>query len=804
MSEVPIAGMGTSATSKIGAALCGQDDVADCVVELGVLGIPYYMFILMVPLRIHELYSCARSLPPRRWPFTNLVKRVCCAFLVVANAGIAAGALMFYDKIYGASYVVITPLIHAFCWVLALLLLDMEYRRYLPQSWLGLRTFWLLTGVSSFARVMLLMWMSVAIPSDLSLALFPHIQRLMQAGRMYPSSGSPAMVEHTIDSGYSPPSVGSPAAMMPPFRPCLKLLDVQVVAKLSPTGQAFTEYKLFTRVYPQVGEAFQITAKRRFKVLKWLDDRLRVMFDHDRFPEFHAKMGSFPPREAVEANPFTRQVGLREYFRNLYTCQIFMVPELLDMVGLNPMVGMKHLNAFQSLSANQLRNEEMARASMRGRGSVSLNLAASTEQQQQLPRLGSSTLTFNRSATRGSPPGSATPSGLLQAPFFLPGLEEPSSSFLGVTTKITGYVAISPGERPGSSLRRTRSELKQSTGDVPSSAIVYYDIATEIPNSEIVYFSSHRFSEFETLALRLRDFLQVRLTVSLPPKLKMPGVSKSAFLEQRREQLEHFLRGLLTDPAVCHCLLLWDFLNVPRSELNHLLDPVWGNGTADALEPGRPNPYPPSPRRFSSSLDTNRASNYATLRTGTFFGRGSVDRVSPSPLSSMAMSREASLSALFGMSAPQSMGVLPETLEEIPALGLEDASGKAELLLYHYDVDCLPEARPKALFIIRFRRMSDGGGSEENWLVQRRYAEFRELYQALHSRLAYDNRAKEILNDLKFPLKALAHRADLEKAQNEERAEMLGIWIGGVVANLEVFDCPALEDFMKRDAIEPY
>ncbi|KAF4751005.1 hypothetical protein FOZ62_031003, partial [Perkinsus olseni] len=153
------------------------------------------------------------------------------------------------------------------------------------------------------------------------------------AGRLYPSSGSQGMIEHTIDSGYSPPSVGSPSMPLPAFRPCLKLLDVQVVAKIGPAGQALTEYKLFTRVYPQAGEAFQITAKRRFKVLKWLDDRLRVMFDYDRFPEFHAKMGSFPPREVVEANPFTRQVGLREYFRTLYTSQIFMVPELLDMVS---------------------------------------------------------------------------------------------------------------------------------------------------------------------------------------------------------------------------------------------------------------------------------------------------------------------------------------------------------------------------------------------------------------------------------------------------------------------------------------
>lgn len=36
---------------------------------------------------------------------------------------------------------------------------------------------------------------------------------------------------------------------------------------------------------------------------------------------------------------------------------------------------------------------------------------------------------------------------------------------------------------------------------------------------------------------------------------------------------------------------------------------------------------------------------------------------------------------------------------------------------------------------------------------------------------------RQILNDLVFPTKVLSHRADLEKAQNEERKEMLGLWI---------------------------
>ncbi|KAF4718439.1 hypothetical protein FOZ62_025755, partial [Perkinsus olseni] len=750
----------------------------------------------------------------------------------------------------------------------------------------------------------------VAIPSDLSLALFPHIQRLMQAGRLYPSSGSQGMIEHTIDSGYSPPSVGSPSMPLPAFRPCLKLLDVQVVAKIGPAGQALTEYKLFTRVYPQAGEAFQITAKRRFKVLKWLDDRLRVMFDYDRFPEFHAKMGSFPPREVVEANPFTRQVGLREYFRTLYTSQIFMVPELLDMlgpagsavamllqpchcsrtsstdlkageevqasglvvayygsedaspeaatavgsitqaifnfplkqfayneildgtfaemmdasdmgcsaalhqlggvkfvelipdilsdpersarVGLNPMSGMKQLNAFVCLSTNQLRVEEKARMSMRGRGrriALGVDIAIVLADSLQ-----------HTSTLNGIP-----------APFSLPGVEEISTSFLGVRTKVTGYVAICPGDRPINSLRRTRSELKQSTGDVLPSSIIYYDISTEIPTSDIVYFSSHRYSEFETLALRLRDFLQVRLIVSLPAKLRMPGVSRTAFLEQRRENLEHFLLGLLADPAVCHCLLLWDFLNVPRSELDHLLDPFWGNGAAEALGPGRSLSPSQSPRRFSSSLDTGRAShnNYATLRSSTILGRSSLDRASPGPLSSMALSRDTSVSGLFGMSAPQSMGVLPETLEESPSLGLEDSTQRAELLLYHYDIDCLPEARPKAFFVLKLFRPSNGSVDPytDQWvLLQRRYSEFRDLYQAVHAHFAHDIRARKtipskILNDLVFPMKALSHRADLEKAQNEERAQMLGQWIAGVVSCIDVLGCPVLEDFMKRDDV---
>ncbi|KAF4744866.1 hypothetical protein FOZ62_020646, partial [Perkinsus olseni] len=140
------------------------------------------------------------------------------------------------------------------------------------------------------------------------------------------------------------------------------------------------------------------------------------------------------------------------------------------------------------------------------------------------------------------------------------------------------------------------------------------------------------------------------------------------------------------------------------------------------------------PRRFSSSLDTGRAShnNYATLRSSTILGRSSLDRASPSPLSSMALSRDTSLSGLFGMSAPQSMGVLPETLEESPSLGLEDSTQRAELVLYHYDIDCLPEARPKAFFVLKLFRPSKGSVDPytDQWvLLQRRYSEFRDLYQ---------------------------------------------------------------------------
>ncbi|EER01038.1 hypothetical protein Pmar_PMAR025137 [Perkinsus marinus ATCC 50983] len=716
-------------SSRVGVALCGEDDVADCVVELGLLMIPYYMFLVMVPLRIHELYSCARSLPPRRWPFTNLVKRVCCASLAVANVGIATAAVVFYDRIYGSCYVVLTYETLVSFVVPASVLVEFTVL-LVPHGYYKLR------------------------PSGMALRVITREDSNV-AGQLYPSSGSQAMIEHTIDSGYSPPSIGSPSAPLPAFRPCLKLLDVQVVAKIGPTGQALTEYKLFTRVYPQAGEAFQITVKRRFKVLKWLDDRLRVLFDHDRFPEFHAKMGSFPPREVVEANPFTRQVGFREYFRTLYTSQMFMVPELLDIVGLNPMKGSKQLSAFMSLSASQLRMEEKARMSMRGRGSVSLDLPTGGEQRFASSAASSS----NRLEARGSP-------------------------LTGVLESRHRYVQfVRPARAIISTRSRGRIDVLPWCGD----------------QGHGVCGGTSRAWTKEFIAANA-DFLQVRLMVSLPAKMRMPGVNRAAFLEQRREQLEHFLRGLLTDPAVCHCLLLWDFLNVPREELIHLLDPLWGNGAAEALGPGRPMSPPVSPRRFSGSWDPRRVSNYATLRGNAMLGRNSFDRMSPSPLTSLTLPRDTSLNGLFGMSAPQSMGVLPETVEEGPEVELESNRQRtAEVVLYHYDVDCLPVAHPKTLFVLKLFRPADDSPYGEEWVIQRRYSEFRELHQVLQSHFVHDARARKILNDLVFPTKVLSHRADLEKAQNEERKEMLGLWIAGIMSSIDVLGCPAMEDFTKRD-----
>ena len=38
------------------------------------------------------------------------------------------------------------------CNVFALALLEMEYERYLPQSWIGLRGFWHLIGIEALVR----------------------------------------------------------------------------------------------------------------------------------------------------------------------------------------------------------------------------------------------------------------------------------------------------------------------------------------------------------------------------------------------------------------------------------------------------------------------------------------------------------------------------------------------------------------------------------------------------------------------------------------------------------------------------
>ena len=81
--------------------------------------------------------------------------------------------------------------------------------------------------------------------------------------------------------------------------------------------------------------------------------------------------------------------------------------------------------------------------------------------------------------------------------------------------------------------------------------VVYYRIVLMTPAG--VFESKHRFSDFQRLNVHLRDFLDIKPSITLPRIVRLPGMfaSPEEFLEDRRTKLEQYLQSIVADyPAV--------------------------------------------------------------------------------------------------------------------------------------------------------------------------------------------------------------------------------------------------------------
>ena len=526
----------------------------DCMVEnLGLL-IPYYLFLLiLLPVRAYEIKLLPPSYPPQWWPLSHTVKRIFSSSIVLTL--LASLILSSIDSDI-KPYLLVSLVFRAGAWMASCWILALEYKRYQPLTWVGLRGFWFLTGIESALRVawssnpsiaisvltiltclleLVLAIVAVWVPSDLNVNLLAHIQRLLlehpsateeelsfsnAVYTLHEDDGTNSRSKEGFQSkrGDTPGWIYSVEEELP-FRPKIDVLDVQVVA-INKDRSIKTVYRIQTRVStdsdpPMVVE---FNAKRRYKELRWLDDRLRACFDHSAFPEQRASMGSFPPREITQADPFARQVAFREYLRRLSQSPFFYCHEFLDMVGVDPRLDSGRL--FESC------------------------LSLQTSEQSKVP---------NRQRKPPTPIGKQVNDVMPWRPPLL------------LSSSGTGSPLVSIAATPPLESASPASFTVSIPDFFTAKRVVYYRIVLITPAG--VFESKHRFSDFQRLSVHLRDFLDIRPSVALPRIVRLPGMfgSPEEFLEDRRTSLEQYLQCIVGDFAaiVCSSRLVRTFFKLP-------------------------------------------------------------------------------------------------------------------------------------------------------------------------------------------------------------------------------------------------
>eukprot|EP00742_Colponemidia_sp_Colp-10_P004106 GILJ01004381.1.p1 GENE.GILJ01004381.1~~GILJ01004381.1.p1 ORF type:complete len:747 (+),score=97.25 GILJ01004381.1:106-2346(+) len=128
--------------------------MTSCFLEVVISGFPVLFLFIFGSLRFSMIRHVAYNAGPAKWPFKHLLKRVICMFMMALCLLIALMALIS-DR---ATVYIVLYVAHTVAWGLSLFILRAEYRRCLPQTWLGLRSFWVL---SFFAAIAKLIWLGL-------------------------------------------------------------------------------------------------------------------------------------------------------------------------------------------------------------------------------------------------------------------------------------------------------------------------------------------------------------------------------------------------------------------------------------------------------------------------------------------------------------------------------------------------------------------------------------------------------------------------------------------------------------------
>eukprot|EP00397_Hematodinium_sp_SG-2012_P019522 GEMP01020062.1.p1 GENE.GEMP01020062.1~~GEMP01020062.1.p1 ORF type:complete len:689 (+),score=154.77 GEMP01020062.1:179-2245(+) len=518
---------------------CDHD--GECIVEVYIFAIPSYVFLLLLaPLRAFDVYVLARSSPPARVPTILVLKRL---LTISTGAGYLLVALMYaaeWEKVY----VLVIGVVRSMAWVVAFFIMALEYKRYQPQTWIGVRGFWCLAFIESVCRLavfssplfhpiyggsagfhiccicvasafasvhLMLVILTLTSPYDLSIDFYAHAQALMQQHRtdIYGRRSvniAPQQDSSPVNSGRE----GHHRTNSPTLSTYVR--NIMLVGEGRGTH---CEYKIEITTTQKNGDSlkpgdkteFRWSVRRRYRDFEAMHSKLRRTFTPPAHPELAARIPQIPPNNplAIQNDAFleTRRRGLDGYVSALALVPEFLSTEcVLDFLDVTNERGRQHFLTSSRAAHNRFGLSALLQTSPTHRG--------------------------------GHGPVLSPPEGDLWS--------------AKDSVKVPKMVKVSI----------PCYELKRD-GDKKH---VEYRVHVSTTNG--TWEVSKRYRDFEKYDLILKQEIQCSLPFTLPPKMHSVMLRDYYFHQQRRIGLETYLQSQCNDAACSRAVTFAEFLEIEQ------------------------------------------------------------------------------------------------------------------------------------------------------------------------------------------------------------------------------------------------
>jgi len=545
----------------------------------------------------------ALSAPPERVPTLHAIKRFLTAFL--------GFGYMIVSLIYGAltdkKFVVFCGMIHSLAWIVAFGIMVLEYRRFLPQTWLGIRGFWCLAFIEAIGRLALfaspqfasiydtteesqtiavmlslfavllqlvLVFLTVTRPYDLSIELLPHTMALLQK-----SQRSPSHEKMTLDITPALHGTTTPTSKR---KHVPKLTTyVRNVTLVDEGHGTHCEYKIEVTVTRNQNEPRCWSVKKRYREFEAFHTKLRQIFSPMTHPELAARMPHLPPnmRFTDLSNTFleTRRRGLDGFLQGLTNVPAFLGTELvLDFLDVTQQ---RHRGSF--LITDPLMSPSLKRSTADKAGSREplylhsssfdvhnmylpdspfvhvVSESEKTSEDDELNR----TMVEGKNGKEAAYAASTTniekrPMGSQRVPIKV---SIPSYELKKRPTRGSSGAAPSH-ERPISPQDKEKQIAGRDTRNREEMVHVEYLII--ISAKKVIRSACKRYRDFVAYDRRLRKEIQCSLPSTLPPKMRSVIHYDYYFHEQRRLGLEEYLQSQAKDVVCSQSVAFRNFLNL--------------------------------------------------------------------------------------------------------------------------------------------------------------------------------------------------------------------------------------------------